>query len=118
MRSKGRKLHDNLIEVYGSMIMRVKAKLEATEFVPDCLVKTLIQSQEKEKLDWEDLCMLSAAFTLGGVHSVSFLFMTAPFEVPYGLLDLWNNSVVPRTYPFSPRGGSARSTRVGSGSRT
>ncbi|KIK50801.1 hypothetical protein GYMLUDRAFT_50988 [Collybiopsis luxurians FD-317 M1] len=71
MRSKGRKLHDNLIEVYGSMIMRVKAKLEATEFVPDCLVKTLIQSQEKEKLDWEDLCMLSAAFTLGGVHSTS-----------------------------------------------
>ncbi|KIK59012.1 hypothetical protein GYMLUDRAFT_1005514 [Collybiopsis luxurians FD-317 M1] len=70
-RNRGRKLHDNLIEVYGSMIKRVKAKLEAAEFVPDCLVKTLIQNQEKEKLDWEDLCMLSAVFTLGGVHSTS-----------------------------------------------
>ncbi|KIK62698.1 hypothetical protein GYMLUDRAFT_197806 [Collybiopsis luxurians FD-317 M1] len=69
MRTRGRKLHDDLIEVYGSMIMRVKAKLDAGEFVPECLVKTLIQNQEKERLDWEDLCMLSAVFTLGGVHS-------------------------------------------------
>ncbi|KIK54002.1 hypothetical protein GYMLUDRAFT_264859 [Collybiopsis luxurians FD-317 M1] len=71
MRSRGRKLHDNLIEVYGSMILRVKAKLDSGDFVPECLVKTLIQDQEKEKLDWEDLCMLSAVFTLGGVHSTS-----------------------------------------------
>ena len=52
------------------MIMRVKARMDAGEDVPDCLVKTLIQTQEQEKLDWEDLCMLSAVFTLGGVHSV------------------------------------------------
>ncbi|KAF5379610.1 hypothetical protein D9757_009194 [Collybiopsis confluens] len=71
MRSRGRKLHADLIGVYGSMIMRVKAKLDAGDFVPECLVKTLIENQEKEKLDWEDLCMLSAVFTLGGVHSTS-----------------------------------------------
>ncbi|KAJ3733363.1 cytochrome P450 [Lentinula guzmanii] len=71
MRTRGRKLHQDLIEVYGTMILRVRAKLDAGEFVPDCLVKTLIQDQEKEKLDWEDLCMLSAVFTLGGVHSTS-----------------------------------------------
>ena len=47
--------------------------MDSGEEVPDCLVKTLIQSQEDEKLDWEDLCMLSAVFTLGGVHSVSAL---------------------------------------------
>jgi len=58
------------VEVYGAMIMRVKARMDAGEDVPDCLVKTLIQTQEQEKLDWEDLCMLSAVFTLGGVHSV------------------------------------------------
>lgn len=71
MRTRGRKLHQDLIEVYGAMILLVKAKLDAGEFVPDCLVKTLIQDQAKENLDWEDLCMLSAVFTLGGVHSVS-----------------------------------------------
>lgn len=70
MRARGRKLHDDLIEVYGAMILRVKARLDAGEHVPDCLAKTLIETQEEEKLDWEDLCMLAAVFTLGGVHSV------------------------------------------------
>jgi len=71
MRSRGRKLHDDLIEVYGAMILRVKARLDAGEHVPDCLAKTLIETQEQENLDWEDLCMLAAVFTLGGVHSTS-----------------------------------------------
>ena len=53
------------------MILDVKARMDAGEDVPDCLVKTLLQTQEEEKLDWEDLCMLSAVFTLGGVSSVS-----------------------------------------------
>ena len=69
-RSRGRRLHDGIVEVYGAMIMRVKARMDAGEDVPDCLVKTLLLTQEQEKLDWEDLCMLSAVFTLGGVHSV------------------------------------------------
>jgi cytochrome P450 len=73
MRSRGRKLHDSLVEVYGAMILRVKARMDSGENVPDCLVKTLIQTQEEERLDWEDICMLTAVFTLGGVHSVSVL---------------------------------------------
>ena len=60
------------------MIMRVKARMDAGEDVPDCLVKTLLLTQEQEKLDWEDLCMLSAVFTLGGVHSVRFYHMSFP----------------------------------------
>jgi hypothetical protein len=58
------------VETYGAMIMRVKARMDAGEDVPDCLVKTLLLTQEEEKLDWEDLYMLSDAFTLGGVHTV------------------------------------------------
>jgi hypothetical protein len=58
------------MEVYGAMIMRVKARMDAGEDVPDCLVRTLLLDQEKEKLDWEDMCMLAAAFNLGGIHSV------------------------------------------------
>jgi hypothetical protein len=74
-RSRGRRVHDGILEVYGAMIMRVKARMDAGEDVPDCLVKTLLLTQEQEKLDWEDLCMLSAVFTLGGVHSVRFNHM-------------------------------------------
>jgi hypothetical protein len=70
-RSRARKLHDEIVGVYGSMIRRFKILMDSGEEVPDCLVKVLIKSQEDEKLDWEDLCMLSSVFTLGGVHSVS-----------------------------------------------
>ena len=70
-RSRGRRLHDMIVEVYGALIMRVKARMDAGEDVPDCLVKTLLLSQEREKLDWEDMCMLAVAFNLGGIHSVS-----------------------------------------------
>jgi cytochrome P450 len=69
--SRAHRLHDDLAEIYGAMIMQVKARMDAGEDVPDCLVKTLLLIQEEEKLDWEDLCMLSAVFTLGGVHSTS-----------------------------------------------
>lgn len=68
---RGQKLHSDLVDVYGAMILRVKARMDSGEDVPNCLAKTLLQTQEEEKLDWEDLCMLAAVFTLGGVHSVS-----------------------------------------------
>ena len=55
-RSRGRSPHDRIVEVYGAMIMRVKARMDAGDHVPDCLVKTLL-TQEQEKLDWEDMCM-------------------------------------------------------------
>ncbi|KAG6855886.1 hypothetical protein H0H87_009709 [Tephrocybe sp. NHM501043] len=71
MYSRGRNLHKGFLDVYGGMIDRVKSRIDKGEHVPDCLVKTLIETQEAEKLDWEDVCMLAAVFTLGGVHSVS-----------------------------------------------
>ncbi|KAF5372255.1 hypothetical protein D9757_009648 [Collybiopsis confluens] len=72
-RTRAYKLHQNIIDVYGSMILRVKAKLDADQYVPDCLVKTIIQDQEKEKLDWQDMVMLSAVFMLGGFFSATGL---------------------------------------------
>ncbi|KAJ4466766.1 cytochrome P450 [Lentinula aciculospora] len=75
MRTRAHNLRRDFLEVYGSMILRVKAKLDAGEFVPDCFVKTMLQNQEKGKLDWDDLCMLSAVFTLGGVHSLSGIIL-------------------------------------------
>jgi hypothetical protein len=70
-RARGRRVHDAIIEVYGAMILRVKARIDAGEDVEDCLAKTLLLEQKNEGLDWEDMCMLSAVFTLGGVHSVT-----------------------------------------------
>ena len=64
-------MHDGIIDVYGSMIRRFKTLMDSGEEVPDCLMKTLLESQKEEKLEWEDLCMLAAVFTLGGVHSVN-----------------------------------------------
>ncbi|KAG6902440.1 hypothetical protein C0995_016619 [Termitomyces sp. Mi166 len=84
MRARRQKLHDGLVEVYGSMINRVQARMDSGEDVPDCLVKTLIQTGEQEKLDWEDLCMLSAVFTLGGVHSAADLS-----SLPVAERELW-----------------------------
>ena len=71
--ARAAKLHDDFLEVYGSMVMAVKQRMDAGENVPHCLAKVLIEGQQQEKLDWEDVCMLSAAFALGGVHSVSRL---------------------------------------------
>lgn len=70
MHARAAKLHDDFLEVYGGMVMSVKERMEAGENVPHCLAKVLIEGQQQEKLDWEDVCMLSAAFALGGVHSV------------------------------------------------
>ena len=56
------------------MILRVKERLDSNQNVEDCLAKTLLLEQEKEGLDWEDICMLTAAFAIGGVHSVSSQF--------------------------------------------
>jgi hypothetical protein len=44
--------------------------MDAGEDVPDSLVKTLRLTQEQEKLDWEDMCMLTVVFNLGGIPSV------------------------------------------------
>jgi hypothetical protein len=74
IRSRGNRLHDEIVEVYGAMIDRVKARMDADEDVPDCLVKNIILTQEQEKLDREGMCMLSVVFTLGGVHSVGYIW--------------------------------------------
>ncbi|TFK73810.1 cytochrome P450 [Pluteus cervinus] len=70
-RTRGRKLRDGMIEVYGAMINQVKERMDNDENVPDCLVKTLLEVREKEGLSWEDMCMLCAVFILGGVHTTS-----------------------------------------------
>src|ERR1700761_1145094 len=65
-RSRGRKLHQEFIEVYGDMVLSVKSRMEAGENFKDCLVKSLLEYPESEKLSWTDMCMLTTSFASGG----------------------------------------------------
>ncbi|KAF9258035.1 cytochrome P450 [Marasmius fiardii PR-910] len=69
MRSRGRKLRKDFIEVYGTMINLVKHRMASGENVPDCLVKSLLEKKDEEELSWIDLCFLTTAFGTGGSHS-------------------------------------------------
>ena len=95
-RSRARKLYDGLIDVYGSMIRRFKTLMDSGEEVPNCLMKMLLESQEDEKLGWEDLCMLAAVFTLGGVHSVGCILYWVKMQLPHEFsADVWHHPMVP-----------------------
>ena len=101
-RTRSRHVHDAIIEVYGAMLLRVKARMDAGDDVEDCLAKTLLLEQKNEGLDWEDMCMLSAVFTLGGVHSVTlqaYRIPVNPIDTLYA--DYWYHPLVPRTHPVT-----------------
>ncbi|KAH9922938.1 cytochrome P450 [Fomitopsis serialis] len=70
-RSRGRKLSQDFLDVYGAMIRHVKERMDSDDDVPDCLVKSLLACEEEEHLSWTDLCMLTTAFATGGSHSTS-----------------------------------------------
>lgn len=75
IRRRGRRLHRDFLEVYGALILLVKERMESGENVPDCLVKSILEYQENEKLSWADMCLLTTAFATGGSHSVSHIFL-------------------------------------------
>ena len=92
------------------MIMRVKARMDTGEDVPDCLIKSLLLTQEQEKLDWKDLCFMANAFNLGGVHSVLINYI---YCLPGGRLiqellfiDFESYPVVHGSYLVTPRSSS------------
>jgi Cytochrome P450 len=73
MATRGKKLHEGLVETYGGMILDIEARMRRGEHVPDCLVKTMILTKEEEQLDHLDMSILCAAFMIGGVETVSIL---------------------------------------------
>ncbi|KAJ7473127.1 cytochrome P450 [Mycena galericulata] len=70
-RSRGLKLNAEITECYGGMVQDMQRRLDAGEDVPDCLIKTLLETREEEKVGTEDILMLGVAFAFGGVHSVA-----------------------------------------------
>jgi hypothetical protein len=75
MKTRGTKLHNDLVETYGGMINDIEARMKRGENVPDCLVKTMIESKEVEELDHVDMSILCAAFMIGGVETVCIILI-------------------------------------------
>jgi len=76
MKRRAKKLHADLVDTYGGMILEIDERLKCGEDVPDCLAKTLLKIREEEELNHLDMSMLSCAFMVGGVETVS----QAPFR--------------------------------------
>jgi hypothetical protein len=72
MIKRGKGLHKDLVDTYGGMVKDIEARMERGEKVQDCLVKTLIEVKDEEKLDDLDMAILCSAFMIGGVETVSF----------------------------------------------
>ncbi|KAJ7583576.1 cytochrome P450 [Mycena floridula] len=73
IRRRATKLSKDLREVYGGLVQEMRLRHQRGEEIPNCLAKTLIETQEQEKLDDDDVCMLVGVFLLGGIPSASYM---------------------------------------------
>jgi len=82
--TRAKKLNKDLLETYGGMIHEIERRIKSEGDVPDCLVKTMLTVREREELDHLDMVMISSAFMIGGVESVSIHYkMTSILKQPY-----------------------------------
>ncbi|ORX93665.1 cytochrome P450 [Clohesyomyces aquaticus] len=81
-RTRGRKLHDDLVETYGGFIKEIDGRLQRGEEVDDCLAKTMLKLRDKENLDHLDMAMLASAFMIGGVETTASLMQWFSALIP------------------------------------
>lgn len=74
MSSRGKKLHNDLVDTYGGIINDIDQKLANGQDVEDCLSKYMLSIREEEELDHVDMAILASAFMIGGVETVSYRF--------------------------------------------
>jgi cytochrome P450 len=72
LKTRAKKLHQDLVETYGGMMNEIEERMKAGEDVPHCLVKTMIETDDQEALDYLDKTMICSAFMIGGVETVRF----------------------------------------------
>jgi hypothetical protein len=70
LRTRGRRLHRDLVATYGGLINGIEERMMKGEVVNDCLAKTMLQVKEQEQLDHVDMAILASAFMIGGVETV------------------------------------------------
>ncbi|KAG8164966.1 hypothetical protein KVR01_005241 [Diaporthe batatas] len=71
IRTRGRRLHRDLVETYGGLINDIDIKMRRGEDVPECLTKTMLRIRETEKLDDLDIAMMASAFMVRGVETTA-----------------------------------------------
>jgi cytochrome P450 len=97
-RSRARKLHEDLVTLYGGMINEIEERMRRGEQVPDCLAKTMILARESENLDDLDMAVLASAFMIGGVETTASIMQ-------------WFSALIP-AYPEIQRLAQAELDRV------
>lgn len=78
LRTRGRRLHRDLVNTYGGLINDIDRRVRRGEDVPECLAKNMLQVREAEQLDDLDMAITASAFMIGGVETVGSYFVT-PF---------------------------------------
>ncbi|KAJ7883512.1 cytochrome P450 [Mycena olivaceomarginata] len=73
MQSRGIRLRNATVDLYGGLIKQMDSKLRAGQYVPECFAKKLLEVKDEEKLDDLDIIMLAAAFMIAGVETPSGL---------------------------------------------
>lgn len=82
MRSRGRKLHEELVETYGGLIKGIEARVCNNERVPECLATTMLSIRETEDLDDLDMAVLASAFMIGGVETTASIMQWFSALIP------------------------------------
>ncbi|KAL0957848.1 hypothetical protein HGRIS_000033 [Hohenbuehelia grisea] len=82
MVTRSQKLHEDLVETYGGMILEIEARMKAGEKVPESLVKTMIENKEEEQLDHKDMAILCSAFMIGGVETTASIMQWFSALIP------------------------------------
>ena len=68
--TRAKKLQKDIVETYGTMLMDIENRMKAGKNVPHCLVKTMVETDERGILDHLDKVMICSAFMIGGVETV------------------------------------------------
>ncbi|KAI1499934.1 cytochrome P450 [Biscogniauxia marginata] len=82
MRSRGRKLHQDLVDTYGGMINEIGRQTDIGHHVPDCLAKSMLSVRHEEKLDDLDMAILASAFMIGGVETTASIMQWFSALIP------------------------------------
>ncbi len=71
MTSRGKKLHEEIVNFNRSFLADIDGRLKRGDDVPDCLAKTLLLTREDEGLDDLDILIMCGTLIIGGVETVS-----------------------------------------------
>ncbi|KAJ7510829.1 cytochrome P450 [Mycena galericulata] len=82
MRTRGRNLHQALVDAYGGLIKDVEHRMQMGVIVPECLAKTMVDTKDEEQLDHLDMAILASAFMIGGVETTAAIMQWFSALIP------------------------------------